>query len=584
MIERICRVSGEKFEITKEDLEFYMKMDVVTKEQLETLTSLQVGRSASINEADIPAELLVGLPTLCPTERQRRRLASINQRVLHKNSCSETHKSLISNYSPESGIPVVSISHWYSDDFDGLKTGRSFDFSRPFFEQFSALNKVSARPNLMNTPSFDENSAYTHHCGKSKNCYLLVDSDFNRDCAYSTSLNNCENVYDSFRVDKSELGYENIDCQNCYDSKFLQNSQNCSNSWFLKNCIGCNNCFGCVNLRNKEYYFLNQKCSPAEYQQKIDLLLLTRHSSVAGLREKFQDYCQQFPYKFMEGRQNEGVLGNYLTNCKNALYCYDSRNQHDCKYVYQGFETARDVQDCMEIGVNAELLYECSTCGYDVQNLRFSLYCFEQSSKLDYCNYCWSCKDCFGCVGLRKKQYCILNKQYTQEEYEMLVPQIIEHMKKTGEWGEYFPVNISSFAYNESVANEYFPLTKEMAVAQNYQWKEDVVTTKYKGEMYQIPDDIADVSDEIVTKILQCERSGKLYKIQKAELRFYRKMNLPIPRLHPDERHKDRMALRNPRALWKRTCGDCGCEIQTTFAPDRPEKILCESCYLQVVD
>jgi hypothetical protein len=27
------------------------------------------------------------------------------------------------------------------------------------------------------------------------------------------------------------------------------------------------------------------------------------------------------------------------------------------------------------------------------------------------------------------KEYCILNKQYTKEEYEILVPKIIEHMK-----------------------------------------------------------------------------------------------------------------------------------------------------------
>jgi len=31
-------------------------------------------------------------------------------------------------------------------------------------------------------------------------------------------------------------------------------------------------------------------------------------------------------------------------------------------------------------------------------------------------------------------KYCILNKQYSKEEYEELVPKIIEHMQKTGEW------------------------------------------------------------------------------------------------------------------------------------------------------
>ncbi|MDP2669631.1 MAG: hypothetical protein Q8O99_01100 [bacterium] len=37
----------------------------------------------------------------------------------------------------------------------------------------------------------------------------------------------------------------------------------------------------------------------------------------------------------------------------------------------------------------------------------------------------------FGCSNLRNKQYCIFNKQYTQEEYEQLVPKIITHMQET---------------------------------------------------------------------------------------------------------------------------------------------------------
>jgi hypothetical protein len=51
----------------------------------------------------------------------------------------------------------------------------------------------------------------------------------------------------------------------------------------------------------------------------------------------------------------------------------------------------------------------------------------------------------FGCIGLRGKEYCILNKQYTKEEYETLVPKIIEKMKADGEWGEFFHQRISPF-------------------------------------------------------------------------------------------------------------------------------------------
>jgi hypothetical protein len=58
-------------------------------------------------------------------------------------------------------------------------------------------------------------------------------------------------------------------------------------------------------------------------------------------------------------------------------------------------------------------------------------------------------------------------------------------------------------------------------------------------------------------------------------------MNIPIPRLHPDERYKRRLALRNPMKLWHRKCMKEGCqnEFETTYAHGRPEVVYCEDCY-----
>jgi hypothetical protein len=89
-----------------------------------------------------------------------------------------------------------------------------------------------------------------------------------------------------------------------------------------------------------------------------------------------------------------------------------------------------------------------------------------------YCQQIISCKNCFGCEGLKHKQYCILNKQYTKEEYEILVPKIIEKMKADGERGEFFPVENSTFGYNETLAQRFYPMTKEEALARNYHWQE----------------------------------------------------------------------------------------------------------------
>jgi len=79
------------------------------------------------------------------------------------------------------------------------------------------------------------------------------------------------------------------------------------------------------------------------------------------------------------------------------------------------------------------------------------------------------------------------------------------------------------------------------------------------------------------------EKTGKLFKITQQELTFLRKLGLPIPHRTPLQRHFDRTL---PYAFWNlfdRTCGKCNKTIQTTYAPDRPEKVYCEECYLAAV-
>jgi len=98
-----------------------------------------------------------------------------------------------------------------------------------------------------------------------------------------------------------------------------------------------------------------------------------------------------------------------------------------------------------------------------------------------------------------------------------------------------------------------------------------------------LPDSIDDIPDDVVNWAIECEVTKRPFRIIKQELDFYRKMKLPIPHFHPDERHRRRMAIRNPRKLWKRECGKCGKEIQTSYSPERSEKVYCEECYLAEV-
>lgn len=219
----------------------------------------------------------------------------------------------------------------------------------------------------------------------------------------------------------------------------------------------------------------------------------------------------------------------------------------------------------------------------------------EQSSNLLYSISMYSnCQNCFGCTGLRHKEYCVFNKQYSKDEYEALVAKIIEHMQQTGEWGEYFPINHSPYGYNESLAQDFYPLTKEEALAIGANWQDEDFLPYYDGSVYS-PEPIEKYKDnqgkvdEALADILKCKISNKPFKLQSGELAFYIKNDIQIPNLHPDRRYTERFKLTNPLKTWHRQCdcnktghghnNRCNNEFKTSYAPDRPEKVFCEDCY-----
>jgi hypothetical protein len=264
---------------------------------------------------------------------------------------------------------------------------------------------------------------------------------------------------------------------------------------------------------------------------------------------------------------------------------------------------SKDCWDWSIFGDNGQLLYECHACGINAQNIKFCLLCYSNVHDLEYSMFCMDgAENLFGCVGLRKKSYCILNKQYTKEEYLKMVEKIKKHMDdmpyvdKKGrvyKYGEYFPVELSPFAYNTTMAQEYFPLSKDLAEKENYSW-ENTAERNYKVDfpIGSLPDDIQDVSDDIVGKVIACEHEGKCeqlctsaFKIITDELSFYRKMNLPLPHLCPNCRTFERLKQRTGIKLYNRQCmkENCQNEFETAYSPDRPEIIYCDKHYKEEV-
>jgi hypothetical protein len=226
----------------------------------------------------------------------------------------------------------------------------------------------------------------------------------------------------------------------------------------------------------------------------------------------------------------------------------------------------------------------CEAVGHGAVRTLFSKLIWGGSSDIILSYECFAVKNCFGCAGLRHEEYCILNKQYTKEEYEALVPRIIEHMRKTGEWGQFFPISMSPFGYNETYANDMAPQTKEEACSHGWKWVEEPNSTEhYLGPKTEVPADIDDVQKTISEQIFICEETKKPFKILPKEYEYYRDHGIALSRFCPSERHRRRIESRNPFRLWPRECAKCHKPIAASYSPDRPEIIYCEACYLSTV-
>jgi hypothetical protein len=352
---------------------------------------------------------------------------------------------------------------------------------------------------------------------------------------------------------------------------------------------------GCINLRNKSNCIFNKQYSKEEYKKERAKYDFGSYKQLEEFRKKFSAFIKQHPRRHAFIHKSTNTVGDNVITSKNLYMGFDVFGKvEDSKYVIHGFG-AQDVHDAYGFGANMNNSYEVVDTGIETTNNFFTVYT-HSCQNVNYTYACQNSANLFGCVGLRSKKYCILNKQYTKEEYEELVPKIIEHMNqmpyvdakgRVYKYGEFFPAELSPFAYNETIAQEYYPKTKEQILYLGYKWREpDTKQYAITLQPADLPDHIKDVSDDILNQVIECEHKGECnhqcmgaFKIIPSELEFYRKMNLALPRLCSNCRHYARLAQRTPFKLWDRKCDKCGKEVKTSYSPDRPEIVYCESCY-----
>jgi hypothetical protein len=582
---RACQNCKVQFTIEPEDFEFYKKLGV-------------------------PA------PTFCWRCRMQRRVAIRNERSLYKRTCQLCSKETISVYSPDKDLTVYCPECYRSDRWDPLSYGREYDFSTSLFEQLNRLFREVPRPAVNETNVV--NCSYCEDCINSKNCYLVFGGYNCDNVQYSYTPIFSRNCVDVTFVNQCEMAYEASNSYGLYATSFAHVADECLDSAFLYDCKGVKKCFGGINLRNKSYYIFNKAYSKKEYEAEIKKWDIGSYATLQRAHEKFRQLYLATPRRWAITKNAVDVSGNNISNAKNCHYCFSVTEAcENLKYVFMAGLAFKDSYDAWAAGEKSQLLYEVtgSIGGERVLFTNNTHHCVN----VQYSNKCFHCQDLFGCVGLRKKNYCILNKQYPKGEYYALVNKIIEQAKQVPYvdgagrrylYGEFFPIEHMPMCYNESIANERFPLTREQAAELKYPWYEEperrYAVTMQPGDL---PDHINDVPDSIVNEIIACEHRGSCqqkcttaFRITSRELEFYRQLKVALPRLCPNCRHAERDDRRNgmielhergcqcagelsEKGTYKNTAvhahgtAPCSNRFASAFAPSRQEIVYCEQCY-----
>lgn len=453
-----------------------------------------------------------------------------------------------------------------------------------------------------------------------KNCYLVSGWANNEDCMYWSFLDKCNNMIDCYSSsEQSNNCYEWLRILNSSKIYFSQHIKDSYNVYFSRDIIWSKNILFWYEQTNSEYIYKDKKYSKEDWE-KIFENFQNKLKTESGLKELKKDYIEFLSLKNIRWQlstNSENVIWSMVMDSKDIFSSIWINNSENIRY----WAINNWVKDCMDIESYWwwEKLYNVSSW-YDNQNNSAVTSHSWATYKSFYSYFVWNTDYNFWCFWLRNKKYCILNKQYSKEDWEEEVVKIIEEKQDLGIWGEFFEMKLSPFPYNDTVAMEYFPPKKVVFVennkvlsskniSENWVWTifilepekfiskaifdlgwEEKIECFYRTREQEInipewidilfwkdiPDSIDEVWDDILNKAVICEESKRPFRITKKELEFYKKHWLPIPRKHYNIRHLERLKLLPNRWLLVKKCEVCG-EDKLSNYPNY--KNICEECY-----
>jgi len=557
MSEKYCEVTGLAFEVSETDKEFLARLSPKLGNQTFQLPE----------------------PTLSPNARWQRRMSLRNERNLYRGRSWLSGKDLVSVFSPHSPYKVIEQDEFYGDSWDPLEFGFSPSLEQTFTEQFRKLLLEVPHQSLYTKNV--ENSYYTNYSLNLKNCYFVIGAGNNEDCLYCRFIHHSTDILDCTSVYNCELCYEGSASQGCYSCCYFDNCRDCNDCYFIRDCESCNHCFMCFGLHRKEYCILNEYLGKAKYEEALAKLLPLERSEIESYWNQLASVEAKCYKRPLHMYGSEDCVGDTVFRSARCYHAFDIDDCEDCRYLHFT-PKGRYSMDCTYNAPDGvEYCYEtCSTVGS--KDCLFTFLSWHNSELL-YCIECQESHNCFGCVGLRRKQYCIFNQQYDKDSYFEMTRKLIRLMQRTGEWGEYFSPALSFFGYHETVANEYFPLEESEAKALGFRWTEDERPIVEGEGVRSLPDTIVETVDEITSRPVECSTCSRLFRLTTQEIRSYRKLEVPAPLNCYDCRHRARDKRRNPRNLFHGVSALSGETLITTYPPERQQGVVTEAEFFSQV-
>ncbi|MFH1253722.1 MAG: hypothetical protein V1664_05360 [Candidatus Uhrbacteria bacterium] len=556
--ERTCVLTGEKWQMTDEEISWYKKFNVPpSKVSPQTRWWLTAGWFTSFQ--------------------------------WWWNKHAETGKPLLSFIHPATGLKILPDKEWFDRDF--TDRGLMFDLQKSFFEQLRQL-QLSVPIRAEQNEKEPENSIARFSFGD-------VNSYFNMGCRSRNSLFNiwtfdvedsaetdiCSSIKNSFNI-----GYS----QRIYNCKFVRTSFDCLDSAFLFDCRNCQFCFGATNKRNAKYIFFNQQLTKDEYEKQVTKIDFSCRSMIDEYLKKFFDLMNSttiWPENFNE--QTENSTGEFLNKVRNIKFGFSNINgAHDLFWVNYANGDCFDSTFCSGLVDSNRCFY--STNIVKSTNVKFSYHC-GTSQNLEYCLDCYNCENCFGCAGLNRKKFCLLNKQYTEEEYWRLVDELKTKMLEGGEYGEFFPLSMATSYFPDSGAVLYFGAPKEIGVklgALDFEPEsfgavgEELSDVSKMKDASLVPDNIDDFDESQWLGIPLWDAAWKRrFAFIKPEIDFYRKNRLGPPRQHFIARMQKLILEANVGKFAEQKCHQCQKIILVAENPTyKNRKIYCHECYLKFLE